>query len=87
MTDHIYLYVFDTALGERAQLFHRDLPTPAMLKPLGRVIFCQKLAGRWAEADLDALMAEYRRRRDAGTLPASNIAPPKSVTAQARNLQ
>ncbi len=51
---------------------------------MGRVIFCQKLQGRWAAADLDALLAEYRRRKASGTLPPNNMAPPKPMPAQAR---
>jgi len=52
-------------------IYDKDmLPSDAQARWLpGEIVYSYELTGRWTAATLDEIIAEYRRREAAGTLP------------------
>jgi hypothetical protein len=79
----VFFVVFESAREPRPTLYYDELPAPIMLRSLPPVLYKYELTGtQWADAPLDALIAEYRRRLAKGILPPDNTTRPPAAKPQ-----
>jgi hypothetical protein len=84
MTGRRFLYIFPNPGRPdypHFQIAHDEPLRPHQEKERGPVLYKTELTGVWAGADLMEIIKEFRRLRDKGALPPTNMLPPPKPDA------